>query len=57
VSIQKTNAREPLMTCRKTVHGVETWIETLSCEEGGGGPVYGETGVPHISDFHGISLA
>jgi hypothetical protein len=47
VSIKKTNAREPMMTCRKTVHDVETGIETLSREAGGGGPVYGSTGVRH----------
>ena len=45
--IKKTNAHEPLMTCRKTVHGVETGIETLSREAVGGGPVYGSTGVRH----------
>jgi len=47
VRIKKTNASEPLMTCRKTLHGVETGIETLSRETGGGGPVYGSTGVRH----------
>lgn len=45
--IKKTNASEPLMTCRKTLNGVETGIETLSREAGGGGPVYGSTGVRH----------
>ena len=35
------------MTCRKTLHGVETGIETLSREAGGAGPVYGSTGVRH----------
>ena len=35
------------MTCRKTLHDVETGIETLSREGGGGGPVYGSTGVRH----------
>jgi hypothetical protein len=47
VRIKKTNASEPLMTCRKTLHGVETGIETLSREIGGEGPVYGSTGVRH----------
>ena len=47
MSIKKTNAREPMMTCRKTVHDVETGTETLSREVGGGGPVYGSTGVRH----------
>jgi hypothetical protein len=47
VRITKTNAREPLMTCRKTVTGVETGIETLFRESGGGGPVYGFTGIRH----------
>ena len=47
VRIKKTNASEPLMTCRKTLHGVETGIETLSREGGGGGPVYGSTDVRH----------
>lgn len=47
VSIKKTNASEPLMTCRKTSSDVETGIETLSREAGGGGPVYGSTGVRH----------
>ena len=47
VRIKKTNASEPLMTCRKTLHDVETGIETLSREGGGGGPVYGSTGVRH----------
>lgn len=35
------------MTCRKTERDVETGIETLSREAGGGGPVYGSTGVRH----------
>jgi hypothetical protein len=35
------------MMCRKTEHDVETGIETLSREAGGGGPVYGSTGVRH----------
>ena len=47
VRIKKTNVSEPLMTCRKTLHDVETGIETLSREGGGGGPVYGSTGVRH----------
>ncbi len=47
VRITKTNASEPLMTCRKTSRDVETGIETLSREAGGGGPVYGSTGVRH----------
>jgi len=47
VRIKKTNASEPLMTCRKTLHDVETGIETLSREAGGGGPVYGSIGVRH----------
>ena len=47
VRIKKTNASEPLMTCRKTLNGVETGIKTLSRETGGGGPVYGSTGVRH----------
>ena len=47
VRIKKTNASEPLMTCRKTLYGVETGIETLSREGGGGGPAYGSTGVRH----------
>ena len=47
VRIKKTNASEPLMTCRKTLHDVETGIETLSREGGGGGPAYGSTGVRH----------
>ena len=47
VRIKKTNASEPLMTCRKTLDGVETGIETLSREGGGGGPAYGSTGVRH----------
>ena len=47
VRITKTNASEPLMTCRKTLNGVEIGIETLSREGGGGGPVYGSTGVRH----------
>lgn len=45
--IKKTNASEPLMMCRKTVSDVETGIETLSREGGGGIPVYGSTGVRH----------
>ena len=47
VRIKKTNAIEPLMTCRKTSSDVETGIETLSREAGGGLPVYGSTGVRH----------
>jgi hypothetical protein len=47
VRIKKTNASEPLMTCRKTLNGVETGIETLSREGSGGLPVYGSTGVRH----------
>ena len=47
VRIKKTNASEPLMTCRKTSSDVETGIETLSREAGGGLPVYGSTGVRH----------
>jgi len=47
VRITKTNASEPLMTCRKTLRDVETGIETLSREAGGGVPVYGSTGVRH----------
>ena len=47
VRIRKTNASEPLMTCRKTSSDVETGIETLSRERGGGMPVYGSTGVRH----------
>ena len=43
--ITKTHAREPLRTCRTTVQGVEPGIETRSREPGGGGPVYGSTGV------------
>jgi len=43
VRIKKTNASEPLMTCRKTSSDVETGIETLSREAGGGLPVYGST--------------
>jgi len=35
------------MMCRKTEPDVETGIETLSREAGGGGPVYGSTGVRH----------
>ena len=35
------------MMCRKTERDVETGIETLSREAGGGGPVYGSTGVRH----------
>jgi len=45
VRITKTNVSEPLRACRKTLHGVETGIETLSREAGGAGPVYGFTGV------------
>jgi hypothetical protein len=40
VRIKKTNASEPLMRCRKTISDVQTGIETLSRESGGGGPVY-----------------
>jgi hypothetical protein len=47
VRIKKTNASEPLMTCRKTLSDVETGIETLSREAGGEVPVYGPTGVRH----------
>jgi hypothetical protein len=47
VRIKKTNASEPLMTCRKTLSEVETGIETLFREEGGGLPVYGSIGVRH----------
>ena len=47
VRIKKTNGSEPLMKCRKNVSGVETGIETLSRERGGGGPVYSSTGVRH----------
>ena len=47
VRIKKTNASEPLMMCRKTERDVETGIETLSRAAGGGGPVYGSTGVRH----------
>ena len=47
VRITKTNVSESLRTCRKTVHGVKTGIETLSREAGGEGPVYGSTGVRH----------
>lgn len=47
VSIKKTNAREPLMTCRKTPSNVETGTETLSREAGGGVSVYGSTGIRH----------
>ena len=35
------------MMCRKTESDVETGIETLSRAAGGGGPVYGSTGVRH----------
>ena len=35
------------MKCRKNESDVETGIETLSREIGGGGPVYGSTGVRH----------
>ena len=45
--IKKTNASEPLMKCRKNVSGVETGIETLSRERGGGEPVYSSTDVRH----------
>lgn len=47
VRITKTNASEPLRTCRKNVDDVETGIETLSREAGGGEPVYRSTGVRH----------
>ena len=47
VRIKKTNASEPLMTCRKTSSDVETGIETLSREAGGELPVYCSTGVRH----------
>ena len=47
VRIEKTNASEPLMTCRKTPIDVETGIEILSREAGGGLPVYCSTGVRH----------
>ena len=47
VWITKTNASEPLRTCRKTPSDVETGIEILSREAGGAGPVYGSTGVRH----------
>ena len=47
VRIEKTNASEPLMTCRKTLTDVETGIETLSWEESGWLPVYCFTGVRH----------
>ncbi len=47
VRIKKTHASEPLMTCRKTSSDVETGIETLAREAGGGVPVYGSTGVRH----------
>lgn len=47
VRTKKTNASEPLMTCRKNERDVETGIETLSREAGGGEPVYGSTGVRH----------
>ena len=47
VRIEKTNASEPLMTCRKTSSDVETGIETLSREAGGELPVYCSTGVRH----------
>jgi hypothetical protein len=36
VRIKKTNASEPLRTCRKNEPDVETRIETLSREAGGG---------------------
>jgi hypothetical protein len=36
--IKKTNASEPLRTCRKNELDVETGIETLSREAGGGKP-------------------
>lgn len=35
------------MMCRKTESDVEPGIETLSRAAGGGGPVYGSTGVRH----------
>ena len=47
VRIKKTNASEPLRTCRKNEPDVETGIETLSREAGGGKPVYCSTGVRH----------
>ena len=47
VRIKKTNASEPVMTCRKTVSDPDTGIETLSREAGGALPVYGSTGVRH----------
>ena len=47
VRIKKTNVSEPLMTCRKTSSDVETGIETLSREAGGGLPVYGSIDVRH----------
>ncbi len=47
MGIKKTNASEPLRTYRKIEHDVETGIETLSRERGGGGPVDRSTGVRH----------
>lgn len=47
VRIKKTNVSEPLRTCRKNEPDVETGIETLSREAGGGQPVYRSTGVRH----------
>ncbi|MDF0673506.1 MAG: hypothetical protein P0120_04060 [Nitrospira sp.] len=47
VRIKKTNASEPLRTCRKTLPDVETGTKTLSREAGGGKPVYRSTGVRH----------
>lgn len=47
VRIKKTNVSEPLRTCRKNPRDVETGIETLSREAGGGEPVYRSTGVRH----------
>lgn len=35
------------MTCRKTLHDVETGVKTLFREAGGEGPVYSSTGVRH----------
>ena len=47
VRIKKTNASEPLMTCRNVSRDAKPGPRLLSREAGGGEPVDGPTGVRH----------
>jgi hypothetical protein len=47
VSIEETNASEPLMTCRKRRNDVETTGQSLSWDKSGEVPVDGPDGIRH----------